>query len=160
MSTNGQITFVAGGHAKRSYSHCDNQPSGLGLAVLRWPRDVMGCDHESWMRQAIEALVVVGDFVGSPPTSEQTEALAKYCDPRVGGEDEHWYRLLRKTQGRPDAILRCGYSFDQYLGTDENERRNYVIDADQRQFRALGRRWSFDSLPTNREFLLATRTRG
>lgn len=161
MSTNGQITFIGGGHAKHSYSHWDGQPSGLGLDVLGWLRGALADEGEAEIRERIEALTPVGDFGAfPPPTAEQEQALAKFADPVVGGPDEHWYKLLRRTQGDPALILKAGYTYDQLLGTDwEDEYYTYVVDADKRTFSFRGEEtctWSWDKLPDDSTFTAAT----
>jgi hypothetical protein len=39
MGTSGYISFIAGGQAKRAYSHNDSGPGDLGLKVLRSPAE-------------------------------------------------------------------------------------------------------------------------
>lgn len=169
MSTNGQITFIAGSHAKRSYCHWDSYPSGLGLTVLSWLRRILSgqleltepgtvatrqVDDETSARRAVKALVVVSDFgYGYPPTPDQESALAKFKDESVGGGQEQWYRLLRATQGQPAAILEAGYTYDQLYGDEGgDEHYNYIVDFDKRELRILSHTWSFDTLPTDSEF--------
>jgi hypothetical protein len=161
MSTNGQITFIAGGQAKNSYNHSDSYPGGLGVDVLTWLRTALSEQAEANARQAAEKLTPVNDWPGGdigaavPPTTEQRAALAKYTDTGVGGPAEHWYKTLRRTQGDPALILESGYTFDPNLGYSEayDEHYTYVIDFDKRTFGFQGTTWSFDHLPGNDEFI-------
>lgn len=157
MSTNGQITFTAFGTAKRSYCHWDSYPSGLGVQVLGWLRGVVAGGREEETVAAMARLAVVGDFGCPPPTAGQRRALAQYADDRVGGPEEHWYRLLRQTQGEPAAILAAGYTYDQLSGIADaqDEYYTYTVDADQRTFSVLGRTWKWDDLPSDDEFTAA-----
>ena len=156
MSTNGQITFIAGGTAKRSYCHWDSYPSGLGTTVLGWLRNITGTGEEQKAVVAASRLVTVTDGNGcAPPSPEQRQALALYQDNNVGGPDEEWYRLLRRAQGDPAAILTAGYAYDQLYGLAdaEDEYYNYTVDTDKRVFSALGHTWGWDDLPSDEEFL-------
>ena len=154
MSTNGQITFIADGHAKRSYNHWDSNPSALGLEVLRWLRGTIRDGNETLLRTAIKDLVVVSDFGGHPPTEEQERELEPYTVSAVGGPNERWYRLLRKTQGDPGKILSVGYAYDQNWGVEVDEYYNYIVNCDVREFICLGHIWSFDALPDDDVFAL------
>jgi len=51
VSTNGFISFVANGEAKRAYNHWDSMPDELGVKVLQWLRMASGdpthCERRS-----------------------------------------------------------------------------------------------------------------
>jgi len=151
MSTNGFVSFIAKGERKDVYNHSDSYPSGLGLAVLSWLRVA----RDGGLPEAISRLRVVDDFSDDnvPPTEADKLALAEYTDSRVGGPDEHWYRLTRNLQGNPHAMLTAGYAY----GQGEPYGYVYVIDADAETFRVEGdgtpASWSWSSLPTEDEFL-------
>ena len=156
MSTNGQITFIADGTAKRSYCHWDSYASGLGVTVLSWLREVVAANSEETVAEAARRLVTVSDGYGCPPPSpELRQRLAQYEDTNVGGPGERWYRLFRRTQGEPEKILAAGYAYDSNydLPDAEDEYYNYVVDTDKRTFSALGHTWDWASLPSDAQFL-------
>jgi len=151
MSTNGFITFTAGGRARNAYCHNDSGPGDLGILVLGWLRDAAA--RPGPLRAAILGLMVLSEDDSSPPTAGQIASLRKYHDRGTGPEDE-WYSLLRGTQGHPAEILACGY----LLHEDETYGWVYEVDADQQTFSVStdGRRratWPWASLPSDREFL-------
>lgn len=124
MSTPGLIRLIADGQTKTHYIHWDGDSyDGELREWLRTARD-------SGLREAVVKLKVVSDFGPgkSVPTYAERRKLKRYEDEKVGGPDEHWYRLLRLTQGHPNEILSCGYMYD---GTDCDADYEYVINTDK-----------------------------
>jgi hypothetical protein len=155
MSTHGQITFVTGTAAKRSYCHWDGYADGLGVDVLTWLGEVIASGREGEARQQAERLQVVNDAETPPPTAEQLAALAEWTDGNVGGPSEQWYRAVRKTQGDPVAILACGYAYYADAMSEVDEHYNYVVDFARRELRFHSLVWPFDTLPAPGEFVAA-----
>lgn len=146
MGTDGFIIFIADRETKAAYNHWDSDPDFLGLTVLRWLRVV----RNGHLAEAIKRLKVVSEDV--PPTEAERAELEPYTDHSVGGPDEVWYRLLRQTQGDPDAILACGYVLD----VGEPYGWTYTVDADTQTFAVdcgeHTENWPWSALPTDRAF--------
>lgn len=143
MSTEGAITFIAGGERKNVYNNCDSYPSSLGVEVLTWLR----CARDGGLAGAIGRLRIVNDFDGTKPTDQDRERFRGFFQ-NVGGPDEHWYSLLRDLQGDPAGVLHVGIAYG------ENDPWGYIyeVNADARELRVLSGsdvlgKWSFDSLP-------------
>jgi len=130
MSTRGTIGFVINGEEKLGYNHMDSYPSGMGVEVLAFLREV----PLEKMKEKASALQVVDDDV--PATREQILALRETTSWNVnqysmaGPQPEDvsptspdglpdtnvgWYNLLRATQGDLKAILEAGYMEDGHL---------------------------------------------
>ncbi len=127
MSTPGLIRFTADGVISTAYVHWDGD--SLGPDIRSW----LKVARDGGLREAIMRLKLVTDFGPSKtvPTAEQERELAKFKDPRVGREDEHWYRLLRLCQGDPGKILESGYLYD---GGEFDAGYEYYINADARYY--------------------------
>jgi hypothetical protein len=112
MGTRGFVGFVVGGAEKIVYNHFDSYLSGLGLETLHWLLGELLAEADgvvtAWRTQA-QALTTVPD---REPTAEERERLAEFEDSGVGSAEDHWYRLLRETQGKPGAILKAGFYED------------------------------------------------
>jgi len=156
MSTNGFITFIAGGEAKHSYCHWDGGPWDLGVNVLDWLRAAIA--EPAQLEAAITSLIVVGDYDGSPPpTPDEVGRLRQYSDPDEGDPDEPWYALLRGLQGDPAGILASGY-----IVNNEGSPHAWVyeVNFDGQNFSVgyaddHGATWPWSALPTDDQFLAA-----
>jgi hypothetical protein len=177
MSTRGFISYVVNGETKTAYNHHDSYPDSLGLDVLRWLRKA----HEAGSRRMAGNLRVVGPE--SKPSDEDIERLKPYADTTVSTRRlDEWYVLLRGTQGNPAAMLDAGVIEDASSFAAQGE-YGYVVDFDARAFEAyegyqrephdkgrfahldhpsegrypvaLKASWSFDSLPTDDDFMKA-----
>lgn len=179
IGTRGFITFVVNGVEKTAYNHFDSYPDGVGLHVLGWLRRV--CTDLDTVREQARALRVVDP--DSTPTAEDIERLRDFADHRVSSQRlDEWYVLLRKTQGRPEQILRAGVIEDSAeFPTDSLFAEwGYVIDLDAQAFEiyrgfqkrphskgrfadragsrgyapvALAKTWPLRALPDDMEFL-------
>lgn len=131
MGTRGFVGFVAEGHETITCNHWDSYPEGLGAFVLHYARSVT--DWEAVKRQAA-AIVHVDTSV--PPTEEQRQLLKEWEDPEVASADDPWYRLLRSTQGSPDAILAAGHAAHEpdWPGDSLFCEWGYLLDLDQGVF--------------------------
>jgi hypothetical protein len=108
MSTRGAFGFVRYDAEKLTYNHCDSYPSGLGLDILRWAKNVL--DWNS-IRAQVDDLTLVDEQV--KPTAEEAIKFAMYTDDRVSSGDD-WYSILRNTQGDPQSILNAGAMIDSH----------------------------------------------
>lgn len=111
MGTRGFVGFVVDGTEKIAYNHSDSYPRGLGRDVLSWLRHQIAVnDGLAWIRFAAGTLRVVTDE--TPVTDDDIERLRPFTDRGRGRASTHlpadWYQLLRRTQGKPDEILRAG----------------------------------------------------
>jgi hypothetical protein len=127
MSTPALIHFTANGVTSTAYVHWDGD--SLGPDIRQW----LKAARERDLLDLIGRLKIVRDFGAgaTKPTKEQRKELSRWEDTRVGGPDEHWYRLLRKTQGDPGLILLSGYLYD---GSDQTADYEYYINADGRWY--------------------------
>lgn len=152
MSTNGVITFRIDGTDKTVYNHSDSYPSWLGVRVLE------GLKSEVVTPDAVRALRVVTE--DTPPTAEDRAQLAPWTCNGCGAPDEHWYRLLRETQGDIVATMKAGVILD---ASQDFYHFRYVIDLDALTFAVYDDEppaeplasWRLDHLPTEAEFIEA-----
>lgn len=117
MGTRGFAGFFIAGQAKVSYNHFDSYPSGLGVQILAWAREIDAKNHWGMVRHAAADLTLVKD--DDQPPLEAIEALKDlYGDPTVGSQGvantviHTWYQLLRGAQGDLSAALNTGYMTD------------------------------------------------
>lgn len=133
MGTRGFLGFVADGVEKIAYNHSDSYPEHLGQHVLDWLRTA---DLELARRAATELRVVNEDAAG--PNDEEIAALSRFADRGVGERTERptWYQLLRRVQGRPDAILAAGFLEDASTFPLDSvfAEWGYVVDFDTEMF--------------------------
>ncbi|WP_328436954.1 hypothetical protein [Nocardia puris] len=135
MSTEGFLTFVAGGVEISSFNKWSSCPRHLGLRVLRWLREAV-TDPDA-LAAAIARLRYV-DSVGVP-TAEEIQRFHKYVTRNEPPFDDlyDWYYLLRDTQSDPAMILEAGLITDigsMTLPWDPGMHYGYVIDTDTRVF--------------------------
>jgi hypothetical protein len=104
MGTRGISGFFYKKETKISYNHFDSYPSGLGIQILEFIKDVNELNGWDRLKQRVQKLVMVND--DDKPTPAQIKEYDKlgYSDTGVGGKIEHkldmtWYQLLRQTQG-------------------------------------------------------------
>lgn len=184
MGTRGFVGFAVDGTEKIAYNHFDSYPSGLGLAVLSWAREIAGDLRLEDAKRHVRALRVVE--ADSAPTEDDVNQLRPFYNPNVGGPSERptWYQLLRETQGDPDTILRAGVIEDASEFPQDSlfAEWGYVVDLDELRLEVyegfqeephvsgrfstragrdgyhpvkLARYWRLDALPTNAEFITA-----
>jgi hypothetical protein len=101
MGTRGFLGFVVDGDAKITYNHYDSYPSGLGINVLAWARQI----DVSKVREQVRALRLVSE--SAAPSAEEAIQYALHTDSRVSDGDD-WYATLRHLQGDPQGYLDAG----------------------------------------------------
>jgi hypothetical protein len=107
MGTRGIIGFITPeGEERLTYNHFDSYPSGIGINILRWLREV----DLPTMRDQVAALTLIANE-DEKPTPEQRAALGRYVDGNVSTGDD-WYSLLRHTQGDLGLTLESGHIID------------------------------------------------
>lgn len=147
----GILGFVAGGELKASYNHDSSYPGGLGLAVLRFVRQLAKDGAVPAAIERVRQIRVVTD--DTPVTPADVAALRHWTDRDVGGQTENgvpsWYQLLRRTQGDPDGILTAGYLEDSAdFGRDSAWCEwGYVIDLDAQVLEIYKPREDADTRP-------------
>ncbi|MDP4510299.1 hypothetical protein [Nonomuraea turcica] len=178
MGARGFVGFVADKVEKISYTHDDSYPAGVGLGVLAWLRTAMQAPQV--LRQRVAAVRVVSP--DSSPTQDDIERLGTYTDTLSStAPGRHWWELLWRTQGEPEAILEAGVIVDAGdLPANSHCEWGYVVDLDSMVFEvyrgqqpqphnrgrfvtengprdhcpaALVTGWPLDQLPNEEEFL-------
>lgn len=112
MSSRGVLGFAVDGALKVGYEPETSYPSGLGLRVLRFVRQLVKDGAVRAAAGRVRDLRTVTRV--QPVTPVDVAALARWTDLTVDEADPvtgqpSWYQLLRRTLGDPDAILTAGY---------------------------------------------------
>lgn len=134
MASRGFFGIVIDSAEKIAYNHDDSHPAGLGIDVLYWLHSWLPSDYESVRGQAQALRVVRADDV---PTPQDVARLAPWTDLTVSTQStSDWYCLLRKTQGRPAAILAAGVVLGGYDFPADSvwTKWGYVVDFDHARF--------------------------
>ena len=133
MGTRGKFGFFYKGKYYTCYNHFDSYPRALGVNLLL---GIINADLDEWIR-LLESIREVSNQV--KPTQEEINNLKKYTDLTVGKESpEDWFCLLRFTQGSFHHVLHSGY-MENVQGVDLYEEYSYVLDLDNKMFRAKGK---------------------
>lgn len=128
MGTRGTVGFIIDNERKSSYQQYDSYPSGVGLDVLAFVRQI--ADPESGVSRAlVDALArelrVVPE--NGKPTADDLKLIGDVYHQNVSSGDD-WYSYLRSTQGKPALILDSGYATGHDLFGSEVY--DYVINLD------------------------------
>jgi hypothetical protein len=112
IMSRGLLGFAVDGELKASYVNDGSYPGGVGLAVLRFVRQLVKDKAVDAAAARVRELRLVDQE--HPASEKDMQALRKWTDMEVGvtparGAMPTWYQLLRRTQGDPDAILSAGY---------------------------------------------------
>lgn len=107
MGTRGAMGFRYKETDHITYNHFDSYPDGPGLGGKM-------CDFCADIREQLEETRAKVDLLqqvkeDALPTDEQVAHLAPYTDNRVSSPADWWYRMLRKAQGKPAAMLDARY---------------------------------------------------
>ena len=147
MGTRGKFGFYHKGKYYMCYNHYDSYPSYLGVHLLL---EILGADLDEWIK-LLEKIKLVSDDV--KPRPEDIKRLAKYTNLTVSScSTSEWYCLLYLTQGSFYHVLHCGYMKNVY-GTGMGEDYEYVLDLDNKVFRAEGGELDV-SIPLEKEELM------
>ncbi len=131
MGTRGKFGFFYKGKYYMCYNHYDSYPRELGVKLIL---EITRADFDEWIK-LLENIKEVSEDV--KPTPEDIEKLEKYTDLTVSGQStDDWYCLLRLTQGSFFRVLNSGYM--ENVSSDMDEEYVYVLDLDNRVFRAQG----------------------
>ncbi len=133
MGTRGFLGFVIDGTEKIAYNHSDSYPESLGANTLAW-LSAASKDLEA-LRGLVSALRVVTQ--DETPTQDDVDRLTPRTNLNVGERStQHWYNLLRETQGNPAAMLSAGYIEDagDFPMDSLFAEWGYVVDLDANTF--------------------------
>jgi len=132
MGTRGKFGFYYKGKYYMCYNHYDSYPSYLGVHLIL---EILKADLDEWTK-LLESMKEVSQAV--KPTAEDIEKLKKYTDLTVSScSKQEWFCLLRLTQGSFYHVLQADYMENVTEG-DMGEEYVYVLDLDQKEFRAKG----------------------
>lgn len=112
MGTRGAYGFRVDGKDYISYNHFDSYPSGLGVDILAQAKSLIARKGgiEALKKQVRKIRLVTN---ATPPTPEDIKRCEPFTDLSVSERStSDWYCLLRKAQGRLDALVRCGVMMD------------------------------------------------
>ena len=138
MGTRGKFGFFYKGKYYICYNNYDSYPSSLGVHLIL---ELIRADLDEWIK-LLENITEVSEDI--KPTPEDIEKLEKYTDLTVSDEStEDWYCLLKMTQGSFYRVLHSGY-MENVHDVPKDEEYIYVLDLDEKVFRAQGRYDAFD----------------
>lgn len=111
MASRGFFGIAIDNTEKITYVHDESRPQWLGRHVLAWLRRRAEADGLASVRRRAAALRLVR--YDDTPTPQDVARLTRWTDLSVSKESTaDWYCLLRRTQGRPGAILQAGVAID------------------------------------------------
>jgi len=131
MTIRGKFGFFYKGKYYICYNRFDSYPSGLGVELIL---ELIHADLEEWIKLLENIQEVSKDI---KPTPEDIKKLEKYTDLSYGGSATAWENLLRLTQGSFYHVLHSGYMIN-VNEKDVSEEYIYVLDLDNKEFRAEG----------------------